>query len=186
MEHVPTGELLSTCCAGDRTLELVAAAFRSLGGGGGWLAPGRLRAFAEACGFQGGDVEWEEDYRALCTEYGWSPERGPCARQFAHLVNDFGSGGQCDDGELRRLLRALRGVEPLGEGRMHARWPARWGWPRLAGAVFRELDVGRAGRLGQLQLRRFLGFLGAEGSDAWWEQELAALRLRLGLPQAVA
>lgn len=75
------------------------------------LGLSELHDFAKLCGFDGDAQEWEEEYRELCAENGWSPGVGADALHFAHLVNDESATAHCTDEQLRDLVRSVESYQ---------------------------------------------------------------------------
>lgn len=70
----------------------------------GRLNSGLLRNYADLCGFDDAEEQWSREYDALCNLYGWSPEVGADARDFAQLVDDEEGAAYCTDEELLCVL----------------------------------------------------------------------------------
>lgn len=89
--------------------ELVAAVFRACDqDGDGMLSATELGRFAVRTGFAGTDVEWRQEFQALCAEQGGDPALGFDSDMFAALVSDqSGNGCYCNDKELSDMLAAF-------------------------------------------------------------------------------
>jgi hypothetical protein len=71
----------------------------------GRLGSAELRSFAAHTGFDGNDVDWENEYSALCEERFCDPAVGLNLCTFEEFVNDESETGcQCTDVELRSFL----------------------------------------------------------------------------------
>lgn len=77
--------------------------------GDGRLRSRDLRRFAELTGFEGGDAEWPEAFKALCASRSINPALGLSIGDWAALVDDDDEENACfcSDGDLRRILKVL-------------------------------------------------------------------------------
>eukprot|EP00971_Amphidinium_carterae_P031982 630102-Amphidinium_carterae.1 len=141
-----------------------------------------LRVFAQETGFDGGDKEWEVEFRALCPV-----GAGLNLAEFAKLVNDNSDDGcYCSDEELQGMIARLDAaptavavsnlltmsatqttvtvVDTYGDGRSD-----------LIRDVFTSCDTNRDGCLDKAELRVFAQETGFDGRDEDWESEFRAL-----------
>lgn len=140
-----------------------------------------LKDYAQFCGFDGPDEEWQIEFEELMEEFKFS-EAGPNFEQFCRIANGEGDGStQCFDGELRELIDIFR--LPGGEGRvwqstlrdqvwlLHPRTSqARAQLPRriLIHRQFNIYDESGDGFLGPDELRAFAEISGWKGDDDEW------------------
>lgn len=133
--------------------DMVANVFRGLdGSGAGRLRSRQLHFFAWLCGFAAGEEAWVTEYRKLCVLYGWSLPDGVDMAQFMHLVGHKEGDAHLEDEELQDLQAVLRNRVAMVR------------------SLFSKLDNERRGWLGSMQMRRYAGLCGFEGSDADWHK----------------
>lgn len=77
--------------------------------GDGLLNEAEMRFFANQTGFEGGDEEWAEEFRLLCSEHSRAGTLGLDFILFEKLVNDVSESGiHCTDEELKLIEGDLR------------------------------------------------------------------------------
>mmetsp|Transcript_4486 Transcript_4486/g.12630 ORF Transcript_4486/g.12630 Transcript_4486/m.12630 type:complete len:168 (+) Transcript_4486:64-567(+) len=80
--------------------------------------------FAQACGFDGSETEWADEYQKTCQRYDWNAKIGPDHCDFKRLLDDERGVGHCTDDELKAVLSTLRRkLDPEGETETDARKP---------------------------------------------------------------
>ncbi|CAK0814374.1 unnamed protein product [Prorocentrum cordatum] len=104
--HCTTRELRGALAALGWRPELIVSAFGALEEGGSGRLPGAcLRRYAEFCGFEGSDAEWQQEYSDLAARHGWDELCGADLRGFASMVNDSSGNGHCSAEELLQFVR---------------------------------------------------------------------------------
>lgn len=87
---------------------LIAKLFGTLDGQGtGYIGLSELRRYADLCGFPGNDTAWRSEYEAIALREGFLPNKGMNRIQFADMVNNPCSKGNCETDELIELLQEL-------------------------------------------------------------------------------
>merc|ERR1712070_1210226 len=74
----------------------------------GLLSKDEMQIFAVATGFEGSELEWDDEFAALCAEHGVACGAGIDIAAFEKLVNDTsGAGCFCSTKELRQISEQL-------------------------------------------------------------------------------
>lgn len=76
--------------------------------GDGRLGPYQLRPFANFCGFEGTEQDWNSEFALLCQTYGDEGDTSIKFDSFRDLVNEEGGRGYCTDRELLGMIAVLK------------------------------------------------------------------------------
>jgi Ca2+-binding EF-hand superfamily protein len=165
----------------------------------GFLNREEMRKFAELGGFKGTALEWQKEFRMLCTGVGADIAAGLDNDGFRRVVEE-GLGGTYSNEELRAISdkldphgkagnsaveAALAIPEPEPEAKAAApaapakaaqavpkASPARL---KLIAQVFKVCDIDHDGVLNQKEMRSIVEKVGFRGSDDEWKQEYTNL-----------
>jgi len=173
-------------------LELIRAVFKACDADGdGRLDISEMLQFARFTGFDGSEMDWQEEYQMLCSQY--KGNRSSIDSDFfQQLVEDDSDDGcYCTDEELREMLSQLQPEPEADSGPAERAAPASqpeapsFSPPpgasipepapntrrELIHAVFKACDVDKDGLLCSSEMRVFAGTTGFSGSDDEWEEE---------------
>ncbi|CAK8992285.1 Uncharacterized protein SCF082_LOCUS3046 [Durusdinium trenchii] len=149
-----------------------------------------IRSFAEETGFEGSEVEWEEQLEAMQQFFRWAP--GEQMREFAQLVDHD---EDTTEEELREVLarlqrRDLRKSEQRRSQRRSERRFSVRSWGRksfvkseeedetmeldrmeLIDSIFNLLDVKKENVLRSAELLEFALFSGFDGTEDEWNEQ---------------
>ncbi|CAK9003155.1 unnamed protein product [Durusdinium trenchii] len=178
---------------------LVMSIFRCLAGEGSLRVPLEgIRSFAEETGFEGSEVEWEEQLEAMQQFFRWAPGQGLSAEEFAQLVDHD---EDTTEEELREVLARLqrrdlrKSEQRRSQRRSERRFSVRsWGRKsfvkseeelrrlsrvelisRIFTTLNRQEGIQQSQSLSQEGFRRFAELTGFEGSDLEWEQQFTGI-----------